>query len=683
MNYSPKPPSITLINQSGEFPNQQFTAAGNVMIIGRQPGCQITINHTKISRDHARITLAADSVWYIEDLNSSNGTFVNGNRINGSHPLRSGDHLRFGPVAFLFQSTISNSGGGNDATITDDADPDATMLEAGVGFNPPARQPQETPFPFPQPPQQSVQQFQPPPIPYTPPTAPPPVQPSAYTPMPNIPPKKKKRRPCLVIILIILLLTCLVTTVVGVLFFDDIMWEIDNFFNPYVVVPNTNTNQNSNSNQNTNTNTNTTPNVTGANSLTVSTNEGGFVTSDSGATVSIPPGAVPPTENGEPGKMTFSIREDTNRTVALPEGFSGVGPVYELGPEGFTFNTPVELTLPIPVDIDPATVLGLTFYDEFTGEWKMVPAAIDAENKIASVSTVHFSYWGMFTRADYEHSNWRSTNGGNIRIINNHHYDSGTYPPEGGSKPYSATYGVCIQSYNLDDPSHRWSWTEPYQWTMTVSDYSHPGSTYNFSTRKHDWWLPNGAYQLIEVWHFSEVNHTVLDTPAYSNYWRPYGTININGGDVKEFPYNENDIDFNTMTPGRAPCFGVEDTSVGTGDVQITLTWSASVDLDLYVEDPTGEVVSYSYTPIPSGGQLDRDNECSDLVIGRPENIFWPEGSAPSGTYKISVNYFGGCESYDAVSYTVRTVIQGVTNTYEGTISSDEYTDEVTTFNVP
>ncbi len=72
MNYRPAPPSITLVNQSGEFPNQQFTAAGNVMIIGRQPDCQITINHAKISRNHARITLTADVGWYIEDLNSAN-----------------------------------------------------------------------------------------------------------------------------------------------------------------------------------------------------------------------------------------------------------------------------------------------------------------------------------------------------------------------------------------------------------------------------------------------------------------------------------------------------------------------------------------------------------------------------------------------------------------------------------
>lgn len=72
---------------------------------------------------------------------------------------------------------------------------------------------------------------------------------------------------------------------------------------------------------------------------------------------------------------------------------------------------------------------------------------------------------------------------------------------------------------------------------------------------------------------------------------------------------------------------------LGTGAIQISLSWNNSSDQDLYVTDPNGETIYYSNTSSSSGGQLDRD----DTSGYGPENIYWTE-DAPDGAYKVSVN---------------------------------------------
>lgn len=644
MNYinTPSGNEIRLTGVSAEVAGQIFRSSGMNLVIGRQPGCQIMINNSKISRQHAKLSHAGGQ-WHVEDLNSANGTYLNGQRIAGPMPIRNGDRLGLGTLEFTF-----NAPGAVGETVIDVPQFQAPPQQ------PPPPQPQYQQQPSP-PPQQA----------YIPPVQPQP----AYTPMPPAAPQRK-RRPCLVIALIVLAVLCIASILAAVFFGAQIYNEVMNLLNnPNIIPPSGNISSELE--------------LSGVGSVQVNSNQGGWVTTNSGASMLIPPGAVPLQEDGQPGTMAFNMTESTARTMMLPTEFQGVGNVYELGPEGFTFSTPVTITFPIPDDVDPNLVTGATYYDPASDSWVMVPAAIDTQNRIATVSTTHFSYWGLFSRADQENNNWRENNGGTIRVVNGHRYDTGTYPPAEGAKPYSVAYGVCIEKYNLDNPETAWAWTPPHEWSMTVDDYVHSMSPSYWEARENDWWLPNGDYMLVEVYHFSEVNHLIGDIPEYANYWRTYGMVSVRNGSVSEFRYSEYDLNLSTMTRGRAPCWGLEDTSVGTGDVQITLTWEASLDLDLWVEDPNGDTVYYNDTPIPSGGELDRDNKCDDFVLGRPENIYWPSGGAPSGTYTVKVDYYGGCDSSAAVTYKVRTVVQGVVNTYEGTISYGDPPDIVTTFTIP
>jgi hypothetical protein len=121
-----------------------------------------------------------------------------------------------------------------------------------------------------------------------------------------------------------------------------------------------------------------------------------------------------------------------------------------------------------------------------------------------------------------------------------------------------------------------------------------------------------------------------------------------------------------------------------TGDVQVTLSWYANADIDLHVEDPNGDEVYYGNPSVPSGGQLDLDNKCANFVMGKPENIYWPKGGAPHGTYRVSVTYYGDCSpsgsSAVPVDWTVTTKVNGNVNTYKGTLYNVGDTEEVTTF---
>jgi hypothetical protein len=111
---------------------------------------------------------------------------------------------------------------------------------------------------------------------------------------------------------------------------------------------------------------------------------------------------------------------------------------------------------------------------------------------------------------------------------------------------------------------------------------------------------------------------------------------------------------------------------LGTGDVQVTLRWETSSDLDLAVTDPDGNTISYDATSAPNGGQLDVDSNagCDAPTPTGVENVFWPEGGAPSGTYVISVTYYQDCAGAGAVPYTVTVTIDGDQEVFSGTISA-------------
>ena len=73
---------------------------GGVRTVGRATGADFIVNAPLISRAHCRLTALADGSLEVRDLDSTNGTFINGERIQTGR-LTSGDRLGVGHVELV------------------------------------------------------------------------------------------------------------------------------------------------------------------------------------------------------------------------------------------------------------------------------------------------------------------------------------------------------------------------------------------------------------------------------------------------------------------------------------------------------------------------------------------------------------------------------------------------------
>jgi pSer/pThr/pTyr-binding forkhead associated (FHA) protein len=96
------PRPARLVIKNGGFEGMAFELAAAETLIGRTPSTDITLLDDGISREHAIVLYDADSDSYsLEDLQSTNGTQVNGKRVR-SVTLQSGDEVQVGRTLFLF-----------------------------------------------------------------------------------------------------------------------------------------------------------------------------------------------------------------------------------------------------------------------------------------------------------------------------------------------------------------------------------------------------------------------------------------------------------------------------------------------------------------------------------------------------------------------------------------------------
>jgi hypothetical protein len=112
---------------------------------------------------------------------------------------------------------------------------------------------------------------------------------------------------------------------------------------------------------------------------------------------------------------------------------------------------------------------------------------------------------------------------------------------------------------------------------------------------------------------------------------------------------------------------------VGTGDVQISMTWDTQSDVDLWLTEPNGNKIYYANKISSTGGELDFDNTSE---YG-PENIFY-KTVAPSGTYKVEVDYFSGAPL--VTNYNIVVKKGNSITSYEGTLTVDNQTNTVVEF---
>lgn len=123
--------SVQLVMRAGPTPGKTYPIEKSENFVGRDVANEMLINDAEVSRRHARISIQAGN-YVIEDLGSTNGTFVNGQRLTGPRVLRVGDTVMFGENVSL---TFEMAG----------YDPNATLISAPgtvVAPQPPAPAPQ-------------------------------------------------------------------------------------------------------------------------------------------------------------------------------------------------------------------------------------------------------------------------------------------------------------------------------------------------------------------------------------------------------------------------------------------------------------------------------------------------------------------------------------------------------------
>lgn len=94
---------LKLINKKDSLPFkiEEYYAINKAISLGRRGDNDIIIKDPYISKDHFQIIEDEDN-YYLEDLNSANGTYVNGDRILDVIRLEDGDIIKAGQIEFLF-----------------------------------------------------------------------------------------------------------------------------------------------------------------------------------------------------------------------------------------------------------------------------------------------------------------------------------------------------------------------------------------------------------------------------------------------------------------------------------------------------------------------------------------------------------------------------------------------------
>lgn len=99
-------PKLTLL--LGRKTMQVFDLSQDHIVVGRDDGADILIDNPSVSRRHAEFRMEEGN-WVVEDLGSSNGTFMGGQKIEGPRSLQIGDEVGLGKFSIVFGKEVGEA----------------------------------------------------------------------------------------------------------------------------------------------------------------------------------------------------------------------------------------------------------------------------------------------------------------------------------------------------------------------------------------------------------------------------------------------------------------------------------------------------------------------------------------------------------------------------------------------
>lgn len=124
-----------IVMRAGPTPGQTYDLIENDITIGRDINADIVISVPEISRSHARFRKVTEG-FVLEDLGSTNGTFVNGKRLTAPQLLYSGDIIMFGEAVTVVYEGVEID---RDATVMTPSSQDATLVGQETPVAPPSK----------------------------------------------------------------------------------------------------------------------------------------------------------------------------------------------------------------------------------------------------------------------------------------------------------------------------------------------------------------------------------------------------------------------------------------------------------------------------------------------------------------------------------------------------------------
>jgi predicted component of type VI protein secretion system len=104
------PGQFQLTMRSGPNPGTVYALDSEQISLGRDSTNEIPVNDAEVSRRHARLSFQGGK-YVLEDMGSTNGTFVNGQRLTGPRVLKSGEVISLGEqIVFVYEAVNTDPG---------------------------------------------------------------------------------------------------------------------------------------------------------------------------------------------------------------------------------------------------------------------------------------------------------------------------------------------------------------------------------------------------------------------------------------------------------------------------------------------------------------------------------------------------------------------------------------------